>query len=229
MLVTPLQLVRSTPPRERRQRARAAPREGDRPPEAAVREVAPVSARRSRSTGPDRARARGARRRHRARRDGGGRLRRVPYSVAGKTGTGEVSGYQDTAWFASFAPAEAPEFAVVVMVSEGGTGGRWRRRRCARSRRASTAPGGLPGGRLPPLPDVRPDRAGRRPCSAAPPRRRAAWPSATRSPLAAAAAGLGAWCSRSRALSVSAPCWSGRPRASHARRRPDPQAFLKRT
>ncbi|GAB2836123.1 penicillin-binding protein 2 [Actinocorallia aurea] len=43
--------------------------------------------------------------------------------VAGKTGTAEVYGYDDTAWFASFAPAEKPEYAVVVMVTDAGTGG----------------------------------------------------------------------------------------------------------
>ena len=43
--------------------------------------------------------------------------------VAGKTGTGEVGGKQDTSWFASFAPAADPELVVVGMVSQGGTGG----------------------------------------------------------------------------------------------------------
>ncbi|MGK5556464.1 penicillin-binding protein 2 [Actinomadura kijaniata] len=43
--------------------------------------------------------------------------------VAGKTGTGEVWGKGDTSWFASYAPAKKPQFAVVVMVSQGGTGG----------------------------------------------------------------------------------------------------------
>ncbi|RJL34534.1 penicillin-binding protein 2 [Bailinhaonella thermotolerans] len=43
--------------------------------------------------------------------------------VAGKTGTAEVYGKRDTAWFASFAPAQDPRFVVVVMVSQGGMGG----------------------------------------------------------------------------------------------------------
>ncbi|WP_395107178.1 penicillin-binding protein 2 [Actinomadura sp. SCN-SB] len=43
--------------------------------------------------------------------------------VAGKTGTAEVFGKGDTSWFASYAPADKPRFAVVVMVSQGGTGG----------------------------------------------------------------------------------------------------------
>jgi penicillin-binding protein 2 len=42
--------------------------------------------------------------------------------LAGKTGTGEVFGKQSTSWFASFAPADDPRYAVVMMVSQGGTG-----------------------------------------------------------------------------------------------------------
>jgi len=42
--------------------------------------------------------------------------------VASKTGTGEVYGKETTAWFNSFAPANKPEYAVVMMVSQGGTG-----------------------------------------------------------------------------------------------------------
>ncbi|MBX6766053.1 MAG: penicillin-binding protein 2, partial [Actinomadura rubrobrunea] len=42
--------------------------------------------------------------------------------VAGKTGTAEVYGKADTSWFASFAPADKPRFAVVAMISQGGTG-----------------------------------------------------------------------------------------------------------
>ena len=44
--------------------------------------------------------------------------------VAGKTGTGQVFGKQDTAWFASFAPANDPKYVVVAMVEEAGQGGR---------------------------------------------------------------------------------------------------------
>ena len=47
----------------------------------------------------------------------------APVEVAGKTGTGEVAGKQDTSWFASFAPVADPELVVVGMVSQGGTGG----------------------------------------------------------------------------------------------------------
>ncbi|WP_019630381.1 penicillin-binding protein 2 [Actinomadura atramentaria] len=42
--------------------------------------------------------------------------------VAGKTGTAEVYGKDDTSWFASFAPVKNPRFVVVVMVSQGGQG-----------------------------------------------------------------------------------------------------------
>lgn len=45
-----------------------------------------------------------------------------PVAVAGKTGTGEVANHQDTSWFASFAPAADPDFVVVGMVAQGGTG-----------------------------------------------------------------------------------------------------------
>jgi len=43
--------------------------------------------------------------------------------VAGKTGTAQVNNKQDTSWFASFAPAQDPKYAVVVMVEQAGTGG----------------------------------------------------------------------------------------------------------
>jgi penicillin-binding protein 2 len=47
----------------------------------------------------------------------------LPLAVAGKTGTAEVAGRQDTSWFASYAPADDPRLVVVGMVSQGGTGG----------------------------------------------------------------------------------------------------------
>ena len=53
----------------------------------------------------------------------------MPVAVSGKTGTGEVYGKNldgsskdTTSWFASFAPSDAPRYAVVMMVSKGGTG-----------------------------------------------------------------------------------------------------------
>ena len=52
-----------------------------------------------------------------------------PVAVAGKTGTAEDKGRNkdgsakaDTAWFASFAPADNPKYAVVMVVSQGGFG-----------------------------------------------------------------------------------------------------------
>ena len=42
--------------------------------------------------------------------------------VASKTGTAEVYGKQPTSWFSTFAPANKPQYAVVMMVSQGGTG-----------------------------------------------------------------------------------------------------------
>ncbi len=44
------------------------------------------------------------------------------WPVAGKTGTAEVLGQGTTSWFASYAPADAPRFVVVVVVTQGGTG-----------------------------------------------------------------------------------------------------------
>jgi penicillin-binding protein 2 len=44
------------------------------------------------------------------------------YPVAGKTGTGEEFGKQATAWFAAYAPANRPRYAVVVVVGQGGSG-----------------------------------------------------------------------------------------------------------
>jgi penicillin-binding protein 2 len=44
-------------------------------------------------------------------------------AVAGKTGTAQVQGKQDTSWFASFGPVADPRYAVVVMVEQAGTGG----------------------------------------------------------------------------------------------------------
>ena len=43
--------------------------------------------------------------------------------IAGKTGTAEVFGKQDFAWFASYGPIGNPEYAVVVMLEEAGGGG----------------------------------------------------------------------------------------------------------
>jgi penicillin-binding protein 2 len=44
------------------------------------------------------------------------------YPVAGKTGTAEVFGKQDTSWFASWAPAGHPKYLVVGMIEQAGLG-----------------------------------------------------------------------------------------------------------
>ena len=43
------------------------------------------------------------------------------YSVAGKTGTAEVVGRGNNAWFVGFAPADDPKIAVCVLVEDAGT------------------------------------------------------------------------------------------------------------
>jgi penicillin-binding protein 2 len=46
-----------------------------------------------------------------------------PTRVAGKTGTAEVRGKDDYAWFVAYAPADDPQYAVSVVIEEGGSGG----------------------------------------------------------------------------------------------------------
>lgn len=43
--------------------------------------------------------------------------------VAGKTGTAQVKGKDDYAWFCAYAPANDPQYAVAVIVEQGGHGG----------------------------------------------------------------------------------------------------------
>ena len=45
------------------------------------------------------------------------------YTVAGKTGTAEVAGQKDNAFFVGYAPYEAPKVVVTAFVEEGRTGG----------------------------------------------------------------------------------------------------------
>jgi penicillin-binding protein 2 len=45
------------------------------------------------------------------------------FPVAGKTGTAQVVGKQDTALFVAFAPADNPQYVVAVVIEEGGFGG----------------------------------------------------------------------------------------------------------
>jgi penicillin-binding protein 2 len=48
-------------------------------------------------------------------------LDKIP--VASKTGSAQVTGSKvSTSWFASYAPANHPKYAVVMMVTQGGTG-----------------------------------------------------------------------------------------------------------
>lgn len=52
-----------------------------------------------------------------------GAFKNFPISVAGKTGTAQVYGKEDFAWFVALAPADNPKYVVVVLVEEGGHGG----------------------------------------------------------------------------------------------------------
>ncbi len=44
--------------------------------------------------------------------------------VGGKTGTAQRVGSFETAWFAGVAPIQTPRWAVVVVIEEGGSGGK---------------------------------------------------------------------------------------------------------
>jgi peptidoglycan glycosyltransferase len=53
--------------------------------------------------------------------NGTGTRAQIPgIQVAGKTGTAQVEGEQAHAWFIGFAPAEAPRYAIAVLVENGG-------------------------------------------------------------------------------------------------------------
>jgi penicillin-binding protein A len=53
--------------------------------------------------------------------NGTGTRAQIPgVTVAGKTGTAQVQGQQAHAWFIGFAPAEAPRYAIAVLVENGG-------------------------------------------------------------------------------------------------------------
>lgn len=52
-----------------------------------------------------------------------GTFRGFDVRVAGKTGTAEVYGKDDYAWFCAYAPAEEPRYAVAVVIEQGGHGG----------------------------------------------------------------------------------------------------------
>lgn len=107
--------------------------------------------------------------------------------IAGKTGTSEVGNKQDTSWFASFAPASNPKYAVVVMVSQGGQGGKV----AAPATREiydgiyglEGRPSAAPGGQLPDaLPCIAPDGQTTPPGTCTPPVRAAPAPPPSTSP-----------------------------------------------
>ncbi|MFA6131564.1 MAG: penicillin-binding protein 2 [Patescibacteria group bacterium] len=51
------------------------------------------------------------------------RLNSLPITSAGKTGTAQIGGTEEThAWFTGFAPYDNPEIAVVILIEEGGEG-----------------------------------------------------------------------------------------------------------
>ena len=54
---------------------------------------------------------------------GKGAFRGFPVRVAGKTGTAQVAGKDDYAWFVGFAPADKPKYVVAVCIEQGGHGG----------------------------------------------------------------------------------------------------------
>jgi peptidoglycan glycosyltransferase len=54
--------------------------------------------------------------------NGTGKRAQIPgIQVAGKTGTAQVQGKQAHAWFVGFAPADAPQYAIAVLVENGGS------------------------------------------------------------------------------------------------------------
>ncbi|CAI7980272.1 penicillin-binding protein 2 [Frankia sp. Hr75.2] len=72
--------------------------------------------------------------------------------VAAKTGTAEVEGKADTSWFASFAPANDPQFAVVVSIPEAGTGAEYAApvaKEIYKALYGVGRPGAVPGGKPP--------------------------------------------------------------------------------
>jgi penicillin-binding protein 2 len=45
-------------------------------------------------------------------------------ATAGKTGTAQVAGKTDYAWYAAYAPVDDPQYVVVVLIEQGGGGGK---------------------------------------------------------------------------------------------------------
>ncbi|MBL7497205.1 penicillin-binding protein 2 [Frankia nepalensis] len=76
--------------------------------------------------------------------------------IAGKTGTAEVEGREDTSWFASFGPVSDPRYVVVVTIPDSGTGATYAAPAAKQIYQAifgvgrpAEMPGGLPPGDLP--------------------------------------------------------------------------------
>ena len=88
-----------------------------------------------------------------------------PVAVSAKTGSGQVTGKDDTSWFDSYAPSNNPQYVVVMMVSQGGTGAGtsgpgvkkiYEALFGVNGKTANPAKSVLPGGRLPTgLPSIR--------------------------------------------------------------------------
>ena len=53
---------------------------------------------------------------------GRGAFSGFPVRIAGKTGTAQVNGKDDSAVFACYAPASAPRYAIAVFIEQGGHG-----------------------------------------------------------------------------------------------------------
>ncbi|MFO1023462.1 MAG: penicillin-binding transpeptidase domain-containing protein [Planctomycetales bacterium] len=51
-------------------------------------------------------------------------VRLAEVKIAGKTGTAEVAGKPDHAWFAGYVPADRPRYAIVSVLEHGGSGGK---------------------------------------------------------------------------------------------------------
>jgi penicillin-binding protein 2 len=81
--------------------------------------------------------------------------------VAGKTGTAEVEGKSDTSWFASFAPANDPQYVIVASIPDAGQGASYAApvvKQIYQSIYGVGKPAAYPGGKLPTtLPKTNPD------------------------------------------------------------------------
>jgi penicillin-binding protein 2 len=107
---------------------------------------------------------------------GKGLFKDFPVAVSAKTGSGQVTGKDDTSWFVSYAPSNNPQYVVVMMVSQGGTGAGtsgpgvkkiYQALFGVKGSSASPSKSVLPGGRLPTaLPTIGKDGSIKRPAVA---------------------------------------------------------------